>query len=134
MSGFPNTKKGVKRSVPKKTQSSNTVVSAILTDEYKTRVCENSYLGRRYVINKSALSCEDLTKLYDDLLMKPVLNGPTYGVNPETYSSPYLEKNEKKYTPRFYGVERYGIPKTSKIHARGLYNRAVRLLLRLSGG
>jgi hypothetical protein len=51
--------------------------------------------------------------------MKPVLNGPTYGVNPRLYSSPYLEKTIKKYTPRFY-VERYGIPKTSKIHAHGL--------------
>jgi hypothetical protein len=46
-----------------------------------------------------------------------VLNGPTYGVNPETYSSPYLEKTIKKYTCRDFGVERYGIPKTSKIHA-----------------
>jgi hypothetical protein len=62
--------------------------------------------------------------------MKPVLNGPTYGVNPETLQFPVFRENDKKiYVPRFYGVERYGIPKTSKIHARGLYNRAVRLLL-----
>jgi hypothetical protein len=28
--------------------------------------------------------------------MKPVLNGPTYGVNPETLQFPYLEKTIKK--------------------------------------
>jgi superfamily II DNA or RNA helicase len=50
--------------------------------------------------------------------MKPVLNGPTYGVNPETLQFPVFRENDKKiYVPRFYGVERYGIPKTSKIHA-----------------
>jgi hypothetical protein len=50
--------------------------------------------------------------------MKPVLNGPTYGVNPETLQFPVFRKNDKNiYVPRFYGVERYGIPKTSKIHA-----------------
>jgi hypothetical protein len=60
--------------------------------------------------------------------MKPVLNGPTYGVNPD-FQFPVFRENDKKiYVPRFY-VERYGIPKTSKIHTRGLYNRAVRLLL-----
>jgi hypothetical protein len=32
--------------------------------------------------------------------MKPVLNGPTYGVNPETLQFPYLEKTIKKYTCR----------------------------------
>lgn len=119
MSGFSNTKKGVNRSVQKKTQLANTVVSTILSDEYKTRVCDNSYLGRRgYVINKSALTDEDLTKIYDDLVMKPVMNGPTYGVNPETLQFPVFRENDKKiYVPRFYGVERYGIPKTSKIHA-----------------
>lgn len=118
MSFFANNKKTTKHSISKKTQLTNAIVSNVLSDKYKTDVCENSYLGRRgYVINKSALTENDLTKIYDDLMMKPVLNGPTYGVNPESLQFPVFRENDKKiYVPRFYGIDRYGIPKSSKIH------------------
>jgi superfamily II DNA or RNA helicase len=119
MSNFKNTKIKINKPVPKKIQPISPEITEVLSQEYKIGVSNCSYLGRRgYVIPKSVLSAQDLLTLREELVAKPVINGPTYGVNPESLQFPVFRENDKKmYIPRFYGIARYGIPETSKIHS-----------------
>ena len=55
------------------------------------------------------MSKEDLDFLYKDLFVKPQLCGPNFGQDDATVSV-YRENTNKIYIPRFFGIERYGIP------------------------
>jgi len=90
----------------------------ILTEEYKQAVCAASYLGKRgYTIPKSVLTDEDQAFLKKDLFLKPEIAGASYGMpGTEPTAFPVYRENDKKmYIPRFYGVERYGIPHKSEM-------------------
>lgn len=83
-----------------------------LTEEYKQQICANSYLGKKgYTVPKEYLIKEDLDFLYKDLYCKPV----TFGLAQENEFPVYKENAKKIYIPRFYGIERYGLPKKSEI-------------------
>jgi superfamily II DNA or RNA helicase len=90
-----------------------------LTDEYKTSICSNSYLGKKgYTISKSLLSKEDEEFLRKDLFVKPVIFGTNFGGKgtDEVNSFPVFRENANKmYLPRFYGIQRYGLPTRSEI-------------------
>ena len=98
----------------KKTSPKNK--DCILNDEYKHKICESSRLGKRgYTILKSELSSEDLTFLKSDLYVKPQnfsIKSNAADANP---FSVYRENDKKIYIPRFYGIERYGLPKKCDI-------------------
>ena len=82
------------------------------TEEYKRRILEKAYLGKKgYTIPKDSLSKEDLEFLYKDLYCKPV----TFGQSSEQAFPVYRENEKKIYLPRFYGIERYGVPRLSEI-------------------
>ena len=83
---------------------------SFMTIEYKSKVCENSYLGGKgYTIPKTILCKEDLDIIKKELFLIPQTNGPSYGE--DTNSFPVYRENDKKiYIPRFYGIERYGEP------------------------
>ena len=88
----------------------------ILKDEYKEKIANSSHLGKKgYTILKSELSVEDLQFLKNDLHVKP----QNFSIKSNSAeSSPFsvFRENEKKiYIPRFYGIERYGLPKKSDI-------------------
>jgi superfamily II DNA or RNA helicase len=87
-----------------------------LTIEYKKIVCDNSYIGGKgYTIPKSVLYKEDLAFLMKDLFLTPQTNGPSYGE--DTNAFPVYRENDKKiYIPRFYGVERYGLPSKNEFN------------------
>jgi hypothetical protein len=91
----------------------------ILTEEYKERVRQSSYLGKKgYTIKKESMSKEDIEFLHTDLFVKPETFGPKYGKPGETdeVAFPVYKENEKKiYVPRFYGIQRYGLPDKSEI-------------------
>uniref|UniRef100_A0A6C0HI92 Helicase ATP-binding domain-containing protein n=1 Tax=viral metagenome TaxID=1070528 RepID=A0A6C0HI92_9ZZZZ len=90
----------------------------VITEEYRTRVRENSHLGKKgYTIPKEYLHPEDLKFLYKDLFVKPVVSGATYGVAAaeETAFPVYRENDKKIYLPRFYGQERYGLPSKTDV-------------------
>ena len=90
-----------------------------LTDEYKNTICSNSYLGKKgYTISKSLLSKEDEEFLRKDLFVKPVIFGTNFGGKgaDEASSFPVFRENANKmYLPRFYGIQRYGLPTRSEI-------------------
>ena len=88
----------------------------ILTPEIKTIIATHSYLGQKgYTIPKSILPPEELKILYEELTITPVIECPISGT-PTPPPVPVFKENEKKiYIPRFYGVERYGLPSKSEI-------------------
>jgi len=85
------------------------------SQEYKNIVCSQSYLGKKgYTIPKSCLQKEDEEFLRKDLFVKPMLFGSTYGAEMNPF--PVFRENENKiYLPRFYGIQRYGLPSRSEI-------------------
>jgi superfamily II DNA or RNA helicase len=91
----------------------------LLTAEYKNTICSQSYLGKKgYTIPLSLLSKEDYEYLHKDLYVKPVVMGVQYGAATGEESNAfhvYRESPNKIYIPRFYGVERYGLPSKSEI-------------------
>ena len=94
--------------------NNQTISSSFLTKEYKNTICNNSYLGQKgYSIPKKYLSEEDITFLKIELYVKPMTFG--IGANIESAFYVYRESSSKMYLPRFYGIQRYGLPKRSEI-------------------
>jgi superfamily II DNA or RNA helicase len=91
----------------------------VLTNEYKMLICSNSYLGKKgYTIPKSKLLKEDEECLRKELFVKPIIFGTNFGgkgANESTVFPVYRENANKIYLPRFYGIQRYGIPPKSEI-------------------
>lgn len=89
-----------------------------LTEEYKAQICTASYLGKKgYTIPKSLLLKEDEDYLRKELFVKPEVMGATFG-NPSDEESAFpvfRENTNKFYLPRFYGMNRYGLPSRSEI-------------------
>jgi len=87
-----------------------------LDPEYRASVCSQSYLGKKgYTIPKSILTEEDLEYLKAELYVKPQLFGAVGG-GAEVSSFPVFRENTNKlYLPRFYGIQRYGLPPRSEI-------------------
>lgn len=96
------------------------IASFEFTDEYRSHVAINSYIGKKgYTIPKDILAPEDLKCLCKELYLAPIISGPSYGTAPDASFPVYRENAKKIYVPRFYGVERYGIPSKSEMCARG---------------
>jgi superfamily II DNA or RNA helicase len=89
------------------------------SDEYKSTICSIAYLGKKgYTIPKSALEKADEEFLRKDLFVKPEIQGPTYGAPTENTEFPVFRENANKmYLPRFYGIQRYGVPHRSEIQS-----------------
>ena len=90
-----------------------------LDDEYKETIRSNAYLGKKgYSISKSIMTEEDIEFLKKDLFMKPVSMNMNFGApggNDETAFPVYRESTSKIYIPRFYGIQRYGLPDKSEL-------------------
>ena len=71
----------------------------------------SKYIGRKgYTLLKSQLDEEEIEKLKKDLYLKPEISGQNYGMV-KVHPFPVYRENEKKiYIPRFYGLQKYGIP------------------------
>jgi superfamily II DNA or RNA helicase len=95
------------------------LISTYFTEEYKTNVSSVAYLGKKgYTIPKEHLRQEDIEFLKADLYVKAETHGPKYGVpgSEDDVAFPVYKENSKKiYIPRFYGIERYGLPEKSEI-------------------
>jgi hypothetical protein len=89
----------------------------VLKDDEKESILEASYLGKKgYTIPKSVLSESEYAHLKEELNISPEVHGIQYGVPQEAGSFPVYRENDKKiYVPRFYGIERYGLPDKSEI-------------------
>ena len=89
----------------------------VLTPQEKERIRAHAYLGKKgYTILKEQLSSEEQTHLYEELKVSPEVHGISYGAPQEQVQFPVYRENDKKmYIPRFYGLERYGVPERSEI-------------------
>ena len=105
-----------KMSVESKTKQSVSVPKIAFTDDYLKTVCSQSYLGKKgYTIPKSILSKEDEEFLKKELFVKPEVFGASYGAPVESAFPVFRENSNKIYLPRFYGINRYGMPSRSEI-------------------
>ena len=87
-----------------------------ITDDFKKTICSQSYIGKKgYTIPKSILTTEELVFLKEDLFMKPEKSGGVYTGEQEVAFPIYRENEKKIYIPRFYGIERYGIPEKNEL-------------------
>lgn len=102
--------------VAKSTPSTN---PTILTDAYKQLVADHAYLGKKgYTIPRSVLSEEDIAFLHKDLFVKPFVPGVNYGGGQTELATAfpvYRENANKMYLPRFYGIQRYGVPHKNEL-------------------
>jgi superfamily II DNA or RNA helicase len=92
----------------------------VLTAEEKERIRQTSYIGKKgYTIPKTEISKKEEEFLKRDLFVKPVVPGMQFG-NPGDESSAfpvYRENSNKMYLPRFYGIQRYGVPDKCEIQS-----------------
>ena len=90
-----------------------------ITEPYKQNIQQNAYLGKKgYTIPKSVLHEKDYEQLKKDLFVKPIIFNMNYGAKDaaNTQAFPvYRESLNKIYLPRFYGMEKYGVPKNEKL-------------------
>jgi superfamily II DNA or RNA helicase len=98
--------------MPPKLSSSNK--STELSIEEREKIKENSYIGKRgYTILKSVLTKKEEEFLKEECTMIPFNNSPFQ--TGETKFYVFRESENKLYIPRFYGIERYGLPSRSEI-------------------
>jgi superfamily II DNA or RNA helicase len=99
---------------PKKATTAKSVFE--LTETYKQNVLQHAYLGKKgYTIPKSVLEPEDIQFLKTDLFVKPIAAGGMTFAQESSAFPVYRENENKMYLPRFYGVQRYGVPVRSEI-------------------
>ncbi len=68
-----------------------------------------NYIGKRgYIVRKKFLTETEINDIRKDLNVKPYVNGD-YGAQEEPFKI-YLENENKIYMPKFYGIEKFGIP------------------------
>lgn len=76
---------------------------------------QGSYIGSRgYTILKSSLSDEELLKIKSELTVVPRTQDG-YGPKPESFKN-YLESNTKLYLPKYYALQKFGLPEENKLH------------------
>ena len=109
----------IKKRIGSKTSvnTTNAVKDSALSEAYISKIRETSYLGKKgYTIYKEHLTESDAEFLKKDLFVKPIVQGPQYGAPSEDAAFPVYKENAKKlYIPRFYGIQRYGLPDESEI-------------------
>ncbi len=76
---------------------------------------EGSYLGSRgYVLLKSSLSDKELLDIKTELTVTPY-TPEGYGSKPESFKN-YLESNTKIYLPKYYALQKFGLPEKDKLN------------------
>lgn len=71
----------------------------------------NTYLGKRgYIVRKSYLNQHKLNEIKMDLTVKPFIQGDYGGGELNEPFPIYLENENKLYVPKFYGIEKLGLP------------------------
>lgn len=75
----------------------------------------NNYLGSRgYVIYKSNLTEQELLELKQELTVVP-FTAEGYGQPAESFKN-YQESSSKLYLPRYYALQKFGLPKINKLN------------------
>jgi superfamily II DNA or RNA helicase len=78
-------------------------------------VLSQCYIGKKgYTIPKTAFTTKELDLLKEELVMVPITHG-TPPAGAELSFPVYRENKNKIYIPRFYGIEKYGLPPKCEI-------------------
>ena len=92
-----------------------------LTEAYRQELHEKGavYLGQKgYTVLKEHLASEDLAELKIELFKMPIVASGGPASNTAEKGFPVYRENERKiYLPRFYGIQRYGMPLRSELTA-----------------
>ena len=95
------------------------IQSFVLTDDYIQTIRSHAYIGKKgYTIPRSVMSDEDVAFLHKDLFVKPFVPGVNYGGAQSDLATAfpvYRENKNKMYLPRFYGIQRYGLPDKNEL-------------------
>ena len=92
----------------------------ILTNDYKEKIRQHACLGKKgYTIPKSVLHEKDYELLKKELFVKPLIfnmygGQDAVGINPFPV---YRENVNKIYIPRFFGIDKYGLPEKEKLQS-----------------
>ena len=88
-----------------------------LDSETINNILCQSYIGKKgYTIPKSCLTSKILTFMYDELHAKPFVAINCGGPSSQSNGFYCYRENENKiYIPRFYGIEKFGIPSKSEL-------------------
>ena len=100
------------------TNKSSTIKSSTIKltndkNKYETSISRNGYS-----IPKEQFNEKELKKIKDKLTAKPAQQG-NYVVGANLSFPIYLESSKKIYLPRYYGIEKYGLPQVNKISGTG---------------
>jgi len=88
----------------------------ILSDEYREKIRISSYIGQKgYTILKQHLEIEDLSQLKKELMVQPVVHSVISYGKVENSFPVFRENIDKIYIPRFYGIQRYGLPERNDL-------------------
>ena len=89
-----------------------------IDDQYREKIRLASRIGKKgYTIPKSILEEPEYNFLKRDLFVQAIIKSAV-GVNTDAPAFPvYRENDAKIYIPRFYGIERYGIPDKSDLQS-----------------
>ena len=86
----------------------------------------NSYLGNKgYSIYKVCLTKNIIDFIKSELTVKPFVP-PDYSIDEPKQFAVYLESNNKLYLPRFYGIQRYGLPLNNQLTPGDIINIRIR--------
>ena len=78
-------------------RSKNTKQKLDLSEDYKSKICENAYLGKKgYTIPKSSIDEKDLNELYSELKVQPMTSGVAYNTSVDEGSFPVYRENANK--------------------------------------
>ena len=87
-----------------------------LTQDYKDKVKAVAHLGKKgYTIPKAALSEKDFEAVKKELYLTPFTMGPKVRGMGDGSFPVYRENTSKLYVPRFWGIQRYGVPDKSEL-------------------
>lgn len=90
----------------------------ILNESEKKEILSTAYIGKKgYTIKKSGLTVDEIQFLKEDLMMKPFVVGQKFAQMEASAFPVYRENENKFYVPRFYGIERYGIPSNYELNS-----------------
>ena len=80
----------------------------------ENEIVNKTFLSHRgYGLLKSQFNYRELNKIKDELTVSPKTMNSFVNVNPVRYNI-YTESSKKLYIPKYYGLQKFGLPDSNK--------------------